>query len=124
MGLSLSLHTALRPIKPELNPVSLPCSDQEYFSPVSSPRWDASPFTYVFVCYLSLGQVLENAGIMRNIKRVAGASAGAIIATLIALGYDSRELREFLEQDLRRILVGELTLSVYQYLYSVKMLSV
>ena len=46
---------------------------------------------------------------MKSIKRVAGASAGAIIATLIALGYDSRELREFLEQDLRRILVGELT---------------
>lgn len=45
---------------------------------------------------------------MKHIKRVAGASAGAIIATLIALGYDSRELREFLEQDLRRILVGEL----------------
>lgn len=52
--------------------------------------------------------MLENAGIMKNIKRVAGASAGAIIATLIALGYDSSELREFLEQDLRRILVGEL----------------
>lgn len=50
---------------------------------------------------------------MKNIKRVAGASAGAIIATLIALGYDSRELREFLEQDLRRILVGELTKSVF-----------
>lgn len=52
---------------------------------------------------------------MKNIKRVAGASAGAIIATLIALGYDSRELREFLEQDLRRILVGELNESVHIY---------
>lgn len=51
-------------------------------------------------------QVLESAGILRNIKRVAGASAGAIIAALISLGYDSRDLREFLEQDLRRILVG------------------
>ena len=52
-------------------------------------------------------QVLETAGITKNIKRVAGASAGAIIATLIALGFDSQDLREFLEQDLRRILVGE-----------------
>ena len=51
-------------------------------------------------------QVLESAGILRGIKRVAGASAGAIIAALISLGYDSRDLREFLEQDLRRILVG------------------
>ena len=54
-------------------------------------------------------QVLESAGIMKNIKRVAGASAGAIIATLIALGYDSSDLKEFLEQDLRRILVGKFT---------------
>lgn len=51
-------------------------------------------------------QVLESAGILRSIKRVAGASAGAIIAALISLGYDSRDLKEFLEQDLRRILVG------------------
>lgn len=51
-------------------------------------------------------QVLESAGILRSIKRVAGASAGAIIAALISLGYDSTDLREFLEQDLRRILVG------------------
>lgn len=57
------------------------------------------------MAYVGALQVLENAGIMKNVKRVAGASAGAIIATLIALGYDSSELREFLEQDLRRILV-------------------
>ena len=56
--------------------------------------------------------MLENAGVMKSIKRVAGASAGAIIATLVALDYDSRELREFLEQDLRRILVGKLTIKM------------
>lgn len=50
---------------------------------------------------------------MKNIKRVAGASAGAIIATLIALDYDSKDLREFLEQDLRRILVGEFSLLAF-----------
>lgn len=57
--------------------------------------------------------MLESAGIMKNIKRVAGASAGAIIATLIALDYDSKDLREFLEQDLRRILVGEFSLLAF-----------
>ncbi|KAK2564725.1 Uncharacterized protein P5673_011405 [Acropora cervicornis] len=57
------------------------------------------------MAYVGALQVLESAGIMKNIKRVAGASAGAIIATLIALGYDSKDLQEFLEQDLRRILV-------------------
>lgn len=44
---------------------------------------------------------------MKNVKRVAGASAGAIIATLISLGFDSEELKDFLDQDLRLILVGE-----------------
>lgn len=57
------------------------------------------------MAYVGALQVLESAGILRSIKRVAGASAGAIIAALISLGYDSRDLREFLEQDLRRILV-------------------
>ena len=56
--------------------------------------------------------MLETSGIMKNIKRVAGASAGAIIATLIALGCDSQDLREFLEQDLRSILVGEIEIEV------------
>ena len=77
--------------------------------------------------------MLENAGVMKSIKRVAGASAGAIIATLVALDYDSRELREFLEQDLRRILVGKLTIKMcnasscccektaYQYVASSKL---
>ncbi|EDO48969.1 predicted protein, partial [Nematostella vectensis] len=57
------------------------------------------------MAYVGVLQILENAGIMKNIKRVAGASAGAIIATLIALDFDSQDLKEFLEQDLRRILV-------------------
>jgi len=57
------------------------------------------------MAYVGVLQVLEKAGVMRNIKRVAGASAGAIIAALIAIGCDSQQLKDFLEQDLRRILV-------------------
>lgn len=53
-------------------------------------------------------QVLESAGVMKKIKRVAGASAGAITATLIAIGFNSQELKEFLEQDLKKILVGKI----------------
>ena len=44
---------------------------------------------------------------MKKIKRVAGASAGAITAALIAIGFNSQELKDFLDQDLRKILVGE-----------------
>ena len=51
-------------------------------------------------------QVLESAGVIKKIKRIAGASAGAITATLIAIGYNSQELKDFLDQDLRKILVG------------------
>lgn len=44
---------------------------------------------------------------MKKIKRVAGASAGAITAALIAIGFDSQELKDFLDQDLKKILVGK-----------------
>ncbi|XP_031568243.1 uncharacterized protein LOC116302953 [Actinia tenebrosa] len=57
------------------------------------------------MAYVGVLQILESAGVMKKIRRVAGASAGAIIAALIALGFDSQELKEFLEQDLRKILV-------------------
>ena len=35
--------------------------------------------------------ILENKNIIKNIKRVAGTSAGAITATLIALNFNSKE---------------------------------
>ena len=44
---------------------------------------------------------------MSNIKRIAGASAGAIVAALLSIGYDSNDLQTFLEQDLKHVLVGE-----------------
>ncbi|KXJ23340.1 Uncharacterized protein R571 [Exaiptasia diaphana] len=57
------------------------------------------------MAYVGALQVLESAGVMKKIKRVAGASAGAITAALIAIGFNSQELKEFLDQDLKKILV-------------------
>ncbi|KAK3702887.1 hypothetical protein QZH41_014164 [Actinostola sp. cb2023] len=57
------------------------------------------------MAYVGALQVLESAGVIKKIKRIAGASAGAITATLIAIGYNSQELKDFLDQDLRKILV-------------------
>ena len=51
--------------------------------------------------------MLEEAGIMKKIKRVAGSSVGAITASLVAVGYTSQDLKEFMDQDLRKVLVGK-----------------
>ena len=51
-------------------------------------------------------QVLEEAGISRKIKRIAGSSVGAITAALLAVGFTSSELEEFMEADLKKVLVG------------------
>ena len=52
--------------------------------------------------------MLEEAGIMKKVKRVAGSSVGAITATLVAVGFTSQDLKEFMDQDLRKVLVGML----------------
>ena len=41
-------------------------------------------------------------------KRVAGASAGAICAALLAAGYNTEELKKVLARDLDEILMGKI----------------
>ena len=48
--------------------------------------------------------MLEELGIKP--KRVAGASAGAIVAALIAAGYTSEEMKDVLKMDLSRVMLG------------------
>lgn len=48
------------------------------------------------IAYAGAIQVLEDRGILADIKRVGGTSAGAITATLLALGVDSRKLEGIL----------------------------
>ncbi|XP_047136379.1 uncharacterized protein LOC100213281 isoform X1 [Hydra vulgaris] len=57
------------------------------------------------MAYAGALQVLEQAGIAQKINRVAGASVGAIAASLFAVGFTSEELKQFMEQDLRKVLV-------------------
>eukprot|EP00794_Sanderia_malayensis_P003397 gene3397-3887_t len=57
------------------------------------------------MAYVGVLEVLEEAGVMKNIKRVAGSSVGAIVASLVALGFTSQDLKEFMDQDLRKVLV-------------------
>ena len=41
-------------------------------------------------------------------RRYAGASAGAIVAALAAVGYNSAEIREVLQLNLEELLLGRL----------------
>ena len=49
------------------------------------------------IAYVGAMQVLHNRGILTNIDRVGGASAGAINALIYALGYDLAEQKQILQ---------------------------
>lgn len=48
------------------------------------------------IAYVGALEVLEKEGILQNIKRVAGTSAGAMMAVLVGLRYTAEEVREVL----------------------------
>ncbi|XP_078581056.1 uncharacterized protein LOC144864645 [Branchiostoma floridae x Branchiostoma japonicum] len=58
------------------------------------------------VAYVGALRVLESAGILKNIKRVAGVSAGAITATFVALGLSCADVAKQAEVDLGKILIS------------------
>ncbi|XP_063964623.1 uncharacterized protein LOC129275250 isoform X1 [Lytechinus pictus] len=53
------------------------------------------------LAYAGAIRELERVGIWKNIKRLGGASAGAMTAALMAIGYNSYELKEFLSMNLQ-----------------------
>src|SRR5207244_4266854 len=58
------------------------------------------------LAYIGVVETLEERGDLQCVKRVAGTSAGAITATLVALGCSSTELNAFLtEEQLTDVLV-------------------
>ncbi|XP_078681686.1 uncharacterized protein LOC144916430 [Branchiostoma floridae x Branchiostoma belcheri] len=56
------------------------------------------------IAYIGALRVLESAGILKKIKRVAGSSSGAVIATLVALGLNCEQMAEIMMIDMRKIL--------------------
>jgi NTE family protein len=48
------------------------------------------------IAYVGALEVLDKEGILKDIKRVAGTSAGALVAVLIGLGYSAKELKDIL----------------------------
>ncbi|XP_066303690.1 uncharacterized protein [Branchiostoma lanceolatum] len=58
------------------------------------------------VAYIGALRVLETAGILQNIKRVSGVSAGAITATFVALGLSCADVAEQATVDMSKILIS------------------
>ncbi|MCS5711340.1 patatin-like phospholipase family protein [Candidatus Berkiella aquae] len=50
--------------------------------------------------YLGALEVLAENGILQNVKRIAGSSAGAIVGLLLALGCEPAEIAKIMEKDL------------------------
>lgn len=48
------------------------------------------------ICHCGAVQVLEELNILKNINKFAGSSAGSIIASLLAIGYTSDELKDIM----------------------------
>ena len=48
------------------------------------------------IAYVGALEVLDKEGILKDIKRVAGTSAGAMVAVLVGLGYSTDELKDIL----------------------------
>lgn len=49
------------------------------------------------IAYVGALEVLDREGILNNIERVAGTSAGAMVAVMVALRYSAEEMRQVLE---------------------------
>jgi len=49
------------------------------------------------IAYAGAIEALEEKGVLQNIKRVAGTSVGAVIAVLVALKYNSKEIKGILK---------------------------
>ena len=48
------------------------------------------------IAYVGALEVLDKEGILQNIERVAGTSAGAMVAVLVGLGYSAEEMKDVL----------------------------
>ncbi len=80
----------------------LPAEFAEGNGPNRSPTRLANPEP-CFPLYL---QVLEEAGIWKQIRRVAGANSGAVMAALLGVGYSGAELRRHFTNDQKIVFQG------------------
>lgn len=72
---------------------------------ISAPMHIVAASSIWSVC-LAFLQALEDCGIMQNIKRVAGSSAGAICAGLLAVGCSAQEIADVFKCDIKWLFHG------------------
>ena len=60
------------------------------------------------IAYAGAIEELENQNVLKNIERVAGTSAGALVATLLAVGYSPNEIKQIIsETNLKKFADGQ-----------------
>ncbi|XP_059158896.1 uncharacterized protein LOC131942945 [Physella acuta] len=57
------------------------------------------------LAYVGCIRYLEELGMMGQIRRIGGSSAGAITAALVAVGYDSRDIETFLSDNIEEVFI-------------------
>ena len=65
--------------------------------------------------YVFLVQVLEELGILKNCKRYAGTSGGAIAAALLATGHSADEMRQLMALPMDELLLGNVLINKIKY---------
>jgi len=58
-------------------------------------------------------QFLEEAAIWSRVVRLAGSGTGALVATLLTLGYTAQQLEQLLNFDIRKFTRGTLSVAIY-----------
>ena len=62
-------------------------------------------------------QYLEEHHMLHQFKRFAGASAGAITSALVALGYSSKEIYDFLSDNIEEIFLGKGVFFIFRFFF-------
>ena len=75
-------------------------------------------FIFSLTNWTILLQYLEELGLMKQVRCLSGASAGGMLAGLVAVGYNSYEIEQFLSDRIDRLFLGKPFLLSYFSLVS------
>jgi len=73
-----------------------------YAFPFENAVFEGGPMSNLW-SYIGAVRVLEECGVWRIIIRLAGSGSGALLATLLSVGYSSSQLEKFFQTDLRAL---------------------
>lgn len=82
-------------------PVEVEVPFDQYAFPFENAVFEGGPLACL--AYVGAVRFLEDVGIWSRIQRLAGAGTGAIIASLLCIGFNSHQLQNVLDTDLRTL---------------------